>query len=86
MYFARNTLLNTDIMVFQTRYFTSIFTLTILFSFNNEKNLVLAVFGGQDLFTSLVQLEVLWQNDKIVVNQMEDTITKMEKAVGVLKL
>ena len=73
-------------MLFRKGYFLFTCTFFILFSFNNEKNLVIAVFGGQDLFTSLAQLEALWQNDKIVVNQMEETITKMEKALGVLKM
>ena len=73
-------------MLFHKGHFLLICTFITLFSFNNEKNLAIAVFGGHDLFTSLAQLEVLWQNDKIVVNQMEEVIKKMEKAVGVLKL
>ena len=58
----------------------------IISLFNNEKNFTAALYGGQDLFTSLAQLEVLWKNDIIVVKQMEETIEKMEKAVDVLKL
>ena len=71
-------------MLFHKGYFAC--TFVILFSFNHEKNLVKALFGGHDLFTSNEQLKVLWQNDKIVVNQMEETIKKMETALGVLKL
>ena len=52
----------------------------------NEKKFTVALFGGQDLFTSLAQLEVLWQNDIKVVKQMTETIDKMEKALGALKL
>ena len=73
-------------MLFHKGNFLLICTCIIIVSLNNEKNLVIALFGGQDLFTSLAQLEVLWQNDKIVVRQMEETIIKIEKALGALKL
>jgi hypothetical protein len=44
-----------------------------------------ATVGGHDLFTSLAQLEVLWHNDRTVVNQMVQTIEKMDKASKALK-
>ena len=61
-------------------------SLMIILLFTNEKKFTVALFGGQDLFTSLAQLEVLWQNDIKVVKQMEETIEKMEKAIGTLKM
>lgn len=39
-----------------------------------------AAFGGHDLFTSLAQLQVLWQNDQEVVKDMEKMIPKLDKA------
>ena len=51
-----------------------------------KSNIVVAEFGGQDLFTSLAQLEVLWQNERKVVQQMENTIEKMETALQSLKM
>ena len=39
-----------------------------------------ADFGGHDLFTSLAQLQVLWQNDQEVVKDMENIILKLDKA------
>ena len=41
--------------------------------------------GGQDLFTSLAQLEVLWHNDIEVVKQMEEAIRKMETTINTFK-
>ena len=41
--------------------------------------------GGQDLFTSLAQLEVLWHNDIKVVKQMEEAIRKMETTINTFK-
>ena len=41
--------------------------------------------GGQDLFTSLSQLEVLWHNDIKVVKQMEEAIRKMETTINTFK-
>ena len=61
-------------------------TFGIFLSFDIAKNLVTAEMGGQDLFTSLAQLEVLWKNEIKVVKQMEETISKMETALGALKL
>ena len=37
-------------------------------------------FGGHDLFTSLAQLEVLWHDDREVVEEMQNTIVKLERA------
>ena len=51
-----------------------------------KSNIVVAEHGGQDLFTSLAQLEVLWQNERTVVQQMESTIEKMETALQSLKM
>ena len=51
-----------------------------------RQHLVLAGYGGQDLFTSLAQLEVLWHNEIKVVKQMEETIQKMETALDALKM
>ena len=51
-----------------------------------KTNIVVAEHGGQDLFTSLAQLEVLWQNERTVVQQMEGTIEKMETALQSLKM
>ena len=41
--------------------------------------------GGQDLFTSLAQLEVLWHNDIKVVKEMEEAIRKMETIINTFK-
>ena len=51
-----------------------------------KTNIVVAEHGGQDLFTSLAQLEVLWQDERKVVQQMESTIEKMETALQSLKM
>lgn len=40
--------------------------------------------GGHDLFTSLAQLEVLWQNEMEVVQVMQDTLNKLDKAKAAL--
>ena len=47
--------------------------------------LTLADYGGHDLFTSLAQLEVLWHNDREVVQKMEDTIDMLENAAKSLR-
>ena len=39
-----------------------------------------AEVGGHDLFTSLAQLEVLWKNEMKVVQVMQDTLEKLDKA------
>jgi hypothetical protein len=39
-----------------------------------------ADFGGHDLFTSLAQLEVLWKNEREVVEDMKDIIKKLDRA------
>jgi hypothetical protein len=41
---------------------------------------VAADFGGHDLFTSLAQLEVLWKNEREVVEDMKDIIKKLDRA------
>ena len=41
--------------------------------------------GGHDLFTSLAQLEVLWQNEMEVVKVMKDTIEKLHEASSALE-
>ena len=62
-----------------------------VFAFNlqsildNRLGIVQAEHGGQDLFTSLAQLEVLWHNDIKVVQQMEEVIRKMEIAINTFK-
>ena len=62
-----------------------------VFAFNlqsildNRLGIVKAELGGQDLFTSLAQLEVLWHNDIKVVQQMEEVIRKMEIAINTFK-
>ena len=73
-------------MALQKGIFTYICIYSLLIFSDTGKNLVLAEYGGQDLFTSLAQLEVLWHNDIKVVNQMEDMISKMEKVLPVLKM
>ena len=55
------------------------------FLFIAKTTIVFANVGGHDLFTSLAQLEVLWQNDREVVTVMEDAIRKMESATQALK-
>ena len=66
---------------------TSTYSSIIFLLFNLERqHLVLAGYGGQDLFTSLAQLEVLWHNEIKVVKQMEETIQKMETALDALKM
>ena len=62
-----------------------ILALNCLSVFDISSMVVRAEHGGQDLFTSLAQLEELWKNDIKVVQQMEDTIRKMETAVSALK-
>ena len=63
----------------------------LVFAFNlqsildNRLGIVKAELGGQDLFTSLAQLEVLWHNDIKVVQQMEEVIRKMEIAINTFK-
>lgn len=39
---------------------------------------VRADFGGHDLFTSLAQLEVLWHNERTVVEDMKQMIEANE--------
>ena len=62
-----------------------------VFAFNlqsildNRLGIVKAEHGGQDLFTSLAQLEVLWHNDIKVVQQMEEVIRKMEIVINTFK-
>ena len=73
-------------MALQKEFFTYICLYGLILLCDTGKNFVLAEYGGQDLFTSLAQLEVLWHNDIKVVNQMEDTINKMEKALATLKM
>ena len=73
-------------MAFQEGIFRIICIYSLLFSSNIEKHQVSANFGGNDLFTSLAQLEVLWQDDVKVVNQMENMVKKMERAITALKL
>lgn len=41
--------------------------------------LSLAAYGGHDLFTSLGQLNELWKDDRVVVQDMKDTLVQMEK-------
>ena len=43
-----------------------------------------AEVGGHDLFTSLAQLEVLWKNEMKVVQVMQDTLEKLDKAKAAL--
>ena len=57
----------------------------LLFKYNGVYQ-VRGEVGGQDLFTSLAQLEVLWHNEIKVVNLMERMISKMDKAPSALKL
>ena len=73
-------------MAFLKTIFTYICIYNLLLCNDTGRNLVLAKYGGQDLFTSLAQLEVLWNNDIKVVNQMEGMITKMETALAALKM
>ena len=63
-----------------------IFVLNCLSLFDVQWKAVKAELGGHDLFTSLAQLEVLWQNDIKVVAQMEESIRKMEKTIKTFKL
>ena len=75
-----------DKMNFQRHSLTVFYKCSMLFMLIVKKsNIVVAEFGGQDLFTSLAQLEVLWQNERKVVQQMESTIEKMETALHSLK-
>ena len=46
---------------------------------------IVADVGGHDLFTSLAQLEVLWQNEMEMVKVMKDTIEKLDKASSALR-
>ena len=62
-----------------------IFALNCISMFDISSMVVRAEHGGQDLFTSLAQLEVLWKNDIKVVKEMEEAIRKMETAVTALK-
>ena len=74
-------------MNFQRHALAVFFKCSLLFMLIDKKsNIVVAEFGGQDLFTSLAQLEVLWQNERKVVQQMENTIEKMETALQSLKM
>ena len=73
-------------MVWYQHILKYIYSVGLFLSFDSGKNLVIAEIGGQDLFTSLAQLEVLWKNEIKVVKQMEETIYKMETALGALKL
>jgi len=74
-------------MNFQRHALAVFFKYSLLFMLIDKKsNIVVAEFGGQDLFTSLAQLEVLWQNERKVVQQMENTIEKMETALQSLKM
>ena len=76
-----------DKMNFQRHALTAFCKCSLLFMVIVKKsNIVVAEFGGQDLFTSLAQLEVLWQNERKVVQQMENTIEKMETALQSLKM
>ena len=76
-----------DKMNFQRHSLTVFCKCSMLFMLIVKKsNIVVAEFGGQDLFTSLAQLEVLWQNERKVVQQMESTIEKMETALQSLKM
>ena len=76
-----------DKMNFQRHSLTVFYKCSMLFMLIVKKsNIVVAEFGGQDLFTSLAQLEVLWQNERKVVQQMENTIEKMETALQALKM
>ena len=76
-----------DKMNFQRHSLTVFYKCSMLFMLIVKKsNIVVAEFGGQDLFTSLAQLEVLWQNERKVVQQMENTIEKMETALLSLKM
>ena len=63
-----------------------IFVLSCFSLFDLQWKTVKAEHGGHDLFTSLAQLEVLWQNDIKVVARMEETIRKMEKTIKTFKL
>lgn len=56
-------------------------TVVLLFFFTKAD----ASVGGHDLFTSLAQLEVLWQNEMEVVKAMEGAISKMDAAQKALK-
>jgi len=62
-----------------------IFVMNCLSLFDLQWKTVKAEHGGHDLFTSLAQLEVLWQNDIKVVAQMEESIRKMEKTIKTFK-
>ena len=59
--------------------------LNLLLTLNIQWDIVKAEYGGHDLFTSLAQLEVLWQNDINVVQQMEKLIAKLETAISTFK-
>ena len=75
-----------NIMLFPNSILAFIFVASLLLYSDRGRPQVLAEVGGHDLFTSLAQLEILWQNDIKVVGVMERLIKRMDRASNALKM
>ncbi len=73
-------------MWFLKSVFACIFAASLLLYSYRGRPQVLAEVGGHDLFTSLAQLEILWQNDIKMVAVMERLVERMDRASNALKM
>ena len=62
-------------------YFTSV----IFYCFAVIFKTTLSDFGGHDLFTSLAQLEVLWRNERVIVQDMKKMLGINENVTKALE-